>query len=121
MAIVNFSPVINTRAREFSQVVDTTATGQKDVIMFPPDVTGFYASWRGLSTSVVKVQITTSTQAEVIAATAIWVDLGSTSTTGTIQTASGSPVPTAMTFVVNTGLAGNQGYWAIRCNCGTQG
>jgi hypothetical protein len=121
MAIVNFTPILNMRAREFSQTVDTTATGQKDVLMFPPDVTGFYASWRGLSTSVVKVQITTSTQAEVIAATALWVDLGSTSTTGTIQTATGNAVPTAITFVVNTALAGLQGYWAVRCNCGTQG
>lgn len=104
-------------ARELTITVPTTATGGQDVYYIPPqsDV-GVGITFTVLSTCIATVQATTDTIANIVAGTALWVNLpapfanvttGSTVQGGIVYSIS------ALRVYVNTALAGNQATIAI--------
>lgn len=114
MAIVNMNVIPLSVDFEYSETVATGSTGrQSNDILIPNSAQTVKVVYRGLSTASVQVAVTSSTLAEIKAGTAVWANVGTASTGGTVQTLDLPCPPNAVALNVGTGLAGNQGYIAV--------
>lgn len=113
MAYTRMIPLTASTDWEYSAAVDTTSTGRTLEIVIPNNADKIRITYKGTSTASVTIASTTSTQAEIIAGTAVWVTSGTASTGGTAQALDFVVPPCAVALQVGTALAGVQGYISI--------